>query len=95
MNEVFVVSKNVSVDSTIIGVTGSLDEAKRLCEEDYKSNDRKLRVAYTFTCFEVSKLYKGPTSLCYDYVPTDDGNWSEVKVERFFDYNNMDKIKTK
>jgi len=87
MNEVFVVSKNVSIDTTIIGVTGSAEEAKRLCREDYKDNNTKSRVAYTFTCFEVSKLYKGQTSLCYDYVPTSDGEWSEVKVERFFNFN--------
>jgi hypothetical protein len=87
MNEVFVVAKNVSIDSTIIGVTGSLDEAKRLCQEDYVDNDEKLRVAYTFTCFEISKLYKGPVDLCYDYVPGNNGSWSEVKVERFFDFS--------
>ena len=86
MEKVFVVSKNVSVDSTIIGVTGSVDEAKRLCREDYKDDDKNLRVAYTFTCFKVSKLYKGPVKLCYDYVPSSDGAWSETKVERFLEY---------
>jgi len=90
MSEVFVVAKSVSIDSTIIGVALDLDDAKKLCHEDYQRNAKHVKVAYTFACFEMSKLYTRPTRVCYDYVPGDKGDWSEVKVERFFDYGEIE-----
>ena len=90
MDDVFVVAKGPSIHSTIIGVASDLDGAKKLCHEDYENNSKASKSQDTFACFEMSKLYTGPTRACYDYVPSDSGQWQEVKVERFFNYSEVE-----
>lgn len=85
MKEVFVVTKQVSIDTSIIGVTLDASSARDLCRKDYKGSKKDLPVVYTFSCFEISKIYTHTTKISYDYVPNGGGAWSEIKVQRYFD----------
>ena len=92
MDEVFVVTKQVSIDTTIIGVTRSEAEAKEMCHIDYENDDKEMTIIYTFSCFEVSKIYTRAASTTYDYIPNEIGEWSEIKVQRFYDYEEFKEV---
>jgi len=92
MDEVFVVTKQVSIDTTIIGVTRSEAEAKKLCSIDYENDNKGMDIVYTFSCFEISKIYTRDTHTSYDYIPNDLGEWSEIKVQRFYDYKEFEEV---
>jgi|LWDU01.1.fsa_nt_gi hypothetical protein len=87
MDEVFVVTKQVSIDTSIIGVARSELEAKEMCHTDYENDDKEMTVSfYTFSNFEISQLYTRTTYISYDYIPNEQGEWSEIKVQRFYNY---------